>query len=102
MPIYRCSNCLFEAEQAQDGGGCLSCTQGVLRYVPRSGMSVASTLQASPVPAAEQEQFLDVINTGHGVVTTPSSCGPALFEHFRRIYSEGELVKVTCNVKIIR
>lgn len=65
-------------------------------------MTMTDKPQANPVSTAEQEKWLDDINAGHGVVTTPSNYHPAEFERLQRIYSEGDPVKVTGKVKIIR
>ena len=58
--------------------------------------------QAIPDSTTEQEQCLGVFNAVHGVVTTPSSYDPALYERFKRIYSEGEPVIITGNMKVFR
>ncbi|MDF9778956.1 hypothetical protein [Pseudomonas baetica] len=58
--------------------------------------------QANPVLTTKQKDWLDAINAGHGVATTPSNFDPAVFERLQRIYAEGEPVKITGNVKVIR
>ena len=65
-------------------------------------LDLAVTTEPALAPEGHvQEAWLDVINAGHGVVTTPSNYDHAEFERFQRIYSEGEPLKVTGNVKIV-
>lgn len=47
------------------------------------------------------EVDLEAINAGHGVVAI-SNFDPAVFDRFKRIYSEAEMVKVTGNVKTVQ
>jgi hypothetical protein len=64
---------------------------------------MTNTPHVSPAsPTAEQDDWLNVINTGHGRVTTLVNLDPVAFERFKRIYAEGDQVEIVARVKVVK
>lgn len=64
-------------------------------------MDITEKPQLNPSSTVDQQELLGSI-VGHAIAIKPASDVAAGFERLQRIYSDGDAVKVTGNMKIIQ